>query len=830
LITSFQRYRIYTVFTLSGFTSLVYEILWAKQLSLVFGTSIVAVSIVAATFMGGLALGSILFGRFIDRQRDYMRIYAILELGIALCAMSFPLGLELIRNGYIDLSQISPSNPLYAHGLQFIQTSVLLILPAALMGGTFPAICRQFARDKCGGQIGRLYAFNTIGATVGAFACGYALIPAFGIRGTNLLAITMNLVVVLGAWSIGKRLDRNEPGGPTEETLQVNNRRQRVVLVTVAMIGFFSLAYEILWTRVFLLFLGNTSYAFSLILSCFLVGIALGGWLYAKLARPEMDEQKIFVLFTALMGSSVLLTTPFYDQLAYVFQAIHELSGERWWLLSLHNWLVVFGVLCLPTICSGALLPTGVALLCPGCKHTGSGVGLVVSHNTIGAVLGSLVAGFLLVPAFGLQNSFKLLALGNLLLAGTVMFLFRSRPRYNLAATALLTCAALLTIIPLDWDATLMNSGVYCYAPKYTAMGGMDKVLAQEKIIETIEGRDSTVAIHESLDGRFRIFTVNGKTDGGTGSDMATQTLIGHLPMLLHTEPENALVIGLGTGITLRGLTEYVRTGIDCVEISPEVVAAERYFADFNGHALADPKVRLLINDGRNHLLSAEQRYDVIVSEPSNPWQAGNANLFTYEFYQLAKSRLAPSGVFSQWLGLYDITQENLEIAVNTLLNVFPHVLAFHSGSDLILLATSEERNFDYQYMQTMLSRPALKKIFSPLGIQSPGDLIARHYLYGHENLERFAQGASLNSDDRPILEYSAHHNLGQATLGELQRENVTALHAARRRERLPIDLPQNRRDQVALALTDFGQAFDRVGAQPEAEFFLRRAAELATP
>jgi len=829
-MTPFLRYRIYTIFTLSGFTSLVYEILWAKQLSLVFGTSIVAVSIVAATFMGGLALGSILFGRYIDRHQDYMRVYAILELGIALCALCFPIGLELIRNGYIDFSQAFTNSPLYAHGLQFIQTTVLLILPAALMGGTFPAICRQFARDKCGGQIGRLYAFNTVGATLGAFACGYLLIPSFGIHGTNLLAITFNMVVVIGAWSIGGQLVSGNTPPTLKSTLHIQHWQQKLVLISIALIGFFSLAYEILWTRVFLLFLGNTSYAFSLILSCFLVGIALGGWQYARLTRPQMDEEKIFLLFTALMGFSVLLTAPFYDQLAYIFQASHEIAGDRWWLLSLHNWLIVFAILCLPTICSGALLPASVALLNPGRLHTGSGVGMVVSHNTIGAVFGSLVAGFALVPAFGLQNSFRLLAIGNLLMAGILMIFFRSRLRGNLATAATLALGIFITALPLDWDEALMNSGVYCYAAKYAAMGGIDEILAQERILETIEGRDTTVAVHESLDGRFRIFTVNGKTDGGTGSDMATQILVGHLPMLMHPAPEETLVIGLGTGITLKGLSHYVAERVDCVEISSEVVAAERYFSDFNGQALSDPKVRLLVNDGRNHLFANERLYDVIISEPSNPWQSGNANLFTYEFYQLAKSRLTDSGVFSQWIGLYDITPENLKIAINTLLNVFPHVQAFQAGSDLILLATTTPRSFDYQRLQSMLAQPSLQRVFAPLGIHSPGDIIARHYLYGSKSLERFVAGATINSDDRPILEYSAHHNLGEATLGELQRKNVEALQTARARENLPLALPLENRIEVAAALTDLGMAFRRVGAQPESEFFLTRAQEVATP
>lgn len=827
MINTTQRRSIYLIFTLSGFTALVYEILWAKQLSLVFGTSMIAVSIVAATFMAGLALGSRLLGRFIDRHRDCLRNYAILELGIALSALTFPLGLKLIRSGYIDLSHIWADTPLYSHSLQFVQTTVLLLLPAMLMGGTFPVICRQFARRKCGGQIGRLYAFNTLGATLGAFCCGFVLIPNIGISNTNYLAVSLNLLVVVIAWIIGGRLGKtaSEP----HDTLRLTpDRSQRLILHSIALIGFLALAYEILWTRVLLLFIGNTSYAFSLILSCFLVGIAAGGWLYARLARPEMDEKGIYLSFIAAMGCFILLTSPFYDRLAYLFQYIHEFSGERWWLLSLHNWLAAFAIMGPPAILSGALLPASVALINPGQNRTGSGVGLVVSHNTLGAVFGSLTAGFIMVPAMGLQNSFLILGLLNLALAGLLLLWFYRNIGRRWPAKLILTCGILASINSSPWNAALMNSGVYCYAAKYSAMGGIDKVIARERILETIEGRDTTVTVQESLDGRFRFFTVNGKTDGGTGSDTTTQTLIGHLPMLLHPAPKNALVIGLGTGITLEGLSSYVNGGVDCVEISPEVVAAEKYFSEANSHALNDPKVRLLINDGRNHLLARKQQYDVIVSEPSNPWQSGNANLFTHEFYQLVKQRLTPQGIFSQWIGLYDITPENLKVACRTLLAVFPHVLAFHSGSDMILLATNQEQHFDYNRLTQRFKQPLPRSILTAIGINTPGDLIARHYLYGTQNLKRFATGVQLNRDNHPILEYSAHNNLGRSTLGTLQERNVRELYSARQREMLPLQLGTGSPQQHITALRNIAHAFKRTGAQPEADFFMQRAETIA--
>ena len=826
MIKASHRYGIYLLFICSGFTALVYEILWAKQLSLIFGTSMIAVSIVAATFMGGLALGSSLLGRYSDRHGDWLRMYAILELGIALCALSFPLGLGLIRDSYVDLSAVWPARPLFAHSLQFIQTVILLLMLAALMGGTFPVVCRQFARSKCGAQIGRLYAFNTLGATAGALACGFLLIPKLGISGTNVLAIAVNLSVVAAAWILGGQLGQPETVSPAAQRLPID-RTKRVVLASVALVGFFGLAYEILWTRVLLLFLGNTSYAFSMILSCFLIGIACGGWVYARIAHPGMNETRVFLGFLTAMGVFMLASMPFYDLLAHLFYAIQLFSGERWWLLSLLNWLVVLAIMGVPAMFSGALLPAGVALMNPGRRHTGSGVGMIVSSNTIGAVFGSLCAGFVMVPWLGLQNSFIALgALQALLVAFLVWWFWRQGITYRRALVPIAIGVSVALAMPA-WDPGLMNSGVYCYAAKYEEMGGIESVLARERILETIEGRDATVAVHEDRESGVRFFTVNGKTDGGTGSDNTTQLLIGHIPMLLHPGPDAALVIGLGTGITLNGLPDYVTKRIDCVEISPEVVAAQHHFRDASNRALEGPKVRLLINDGRNNLLADNKEYDVIISEPSNPWQSGNANLFTLEFYRLAAQRLRENGVFSQWLGLYDITPENLRMACRTLMEVFPHVLAFRSGSDMILLATKEARAFDYALLEERLREPPRRKILAPLGIDSPGDVIARHFLFGAGSLARFAGTGKLNSDDHPVLEYSARHNLGRSTLGELQARNVRALLAARTREMLPLDISMASSAHRASALEDLGQAFRETGQHPEAEHFLARAREV---
>lgn len=821
---------IYLIFSLSGFCALVYEVLWTRYLSLTFGTTIIAASVVAATFMAGLALGSYLFGRYADKQTNLLRIYAFLELGIALTALLFPPTLQLVEVIYIYLLQTFPQFPGMAHFLHFLFAAILLLPPTVCMGGTFPLMCRFFARKKSGGQIGRLYALNTLGATAGAFLCGYLLIPSLGISATGYLAIAVNLTISAASFFFSQKIGHTEAHDvskvrrPEEQLIWSKNRG---VLVATGCIGLFSLAYEILWTRLFLLFLGNTTYAFALILSAFLIALAAGGAQYARVVRPELDEKEFFVILSTLMGLTILFSLPFYDELPRLFLAAHQIAGERWWLLSLLSYLIVLVVLAAPIILSGALLPAAVAIIDPGKVHTGEGVGLVVLANTVGAVLGALLAGFFLIPLLGVQNSFRLLGVGNLCLSLYLFLHFRPRGAMRFLCPALLGCGLLVALFPLSWRPELMNSGVYVYAAKYLQMGGMERVLAQEKILKVIEGQETTVAIHESGDGQTRFFTVNGKTDGGTGVDMATQILVGQLPLLLHRAPDDVLVIGLGTGVSLTGLADHPVNKIDCVEISPEVVKAYDYFKNVTGDPLSHPKVELLIDDGRNHLLTTAKKYDVIVSEPSNPWQSGNANLFTDDFYKIAATRLKENGLFCQWIGLYDITPENLRVLAKTFLRTFPRAMVFNAGSDLIIVGAQHELAFDYEGLHRRMQRQGVKSALAEIGLHSPGELIATHYLYSEAPLVSLAANARINSDDRPILEYSARYNIGAKTLGEFQQENTQLIHEYHEKVFLPVVNLGTTPLEVAQTLRDIGHGYAKSGKKTAAENFLRKAENL---
>jgi spermidine synthase len=826
-----RKALLYLLFAVSGFCALVYEILWTKYLALTFGATILAVSIVAATFMGGLALGSYLIGRHADRQVNLLRLYALLEGGIAIFALLFPPTLKIVTEVHIYLEHAVSGQPTLVHLLHFLFAAVLLMPPTICMGGTFPLMCRFFARKKSGGQIGRLYALNTLGATAGAFAAGFFLIPSLGLSNTGYLAIAGNLAIAAASWLLAGKIGEAETLDVSlakrhEQPFQAS--RYRLILIGTAMIGAFSLGYEILWTRVFLLFLGNTSYAFSLMLSAFLVGIALGGAFYARRVRPEINEKRLFAQLTTLMGLSVLLTAPFYDQLAHIFQFAHEASGERWWHLSLLSYIIVFDVICIPTILSGALLPVAVAILDPGKSRTGEGVGLVVLHNTVGAVLGSLLAGFVLIPAFGVLGGFRLLATLNILLGFALFFRYRQKIGSGSGVPIIATVGILLAVLPASWDPKLMNSGVYCYAPKFAQFGGLDRALSGEKILGVYEGIETTVAVKENADSSVRYFAVNGKTDGGTGHDMATQVLVGQLPLLLHRTAQEVLIIGYGSGITVGAVKEFPVARIDCAEISPEVVKASQYFVKENRNAQADPKVTLFVEDGRNLLLTRRDKYDVIVSEPSNPWQTGNSNLFTDDFYKLAAKRLKSGGIFCQWLGLYDITPDNLRIACRTLLNNFPKVLVFKVGADLVMVASDKDLTLDYGEIDRLMRAPGIAGSLAEIKVLSPADLIARYYFGSDVTLRSFSRGAPLNSDDRPILEYSAHHNLGEKMFGRMQMANTMALTQAMQQEIVPLTNLGATGGEIRATLLELGKAYYRAGSREKAAFFMQKAAEYA--
>lgn len=753
---------------LSGFSALIYEITWSRHLSLLFGSNMLAVGTATATFMAGLAIGSLLFGARADRSKNPLRLYALLEVGIAITALLFPLTLKLIGLAFIPLAQSYPESSVLLTAVRIALAALALLPPTICMGGTLPVLCRFLASRQLGRLVGQLYALNTLGAVAGCLLGGFLLIPHFGMFNAQATAITINLAIAGLAWKLSHPVETSGASESTSTDAPANFIPTQLLLGGAALLGMSALAFEMLWTRLFLLFLGNTTYAFATILGVFLCGLTLGGGLYSRFLATRTNQPLVYLSLLTGMLLFILATLPFYDQLGYLFESIHRSAENHWWFLSIASFFAVTLPVLLPAIFSGALFPATVSLLKPEQTRAGKVTGQTLFWNTLGAMTGSFL-GVYAITLFGLQNSFKAVALFGFLYATVFLWAYRMILPTRIAILPLAACLLLLSI-PLNWNQGLLNSGIYIYSHYYLQTGGLGNPATTAQPEEVIEGLETTAAFFRTSDG-FKEFRVNGKSDGGTRpGDMKTQILLGQLPMLFNPDADSALVIGLGTGITLRQTLDYPTVQVDCAEISPEVAKIARHFSRENEQVLDSPRVRLLIQDGRNLLLTRGNNYDVIISEPSNPWQTGNANLFTREFYTLARTRLTATGIFCQWLPLYDLPTAKLKVALQTFADSFPHIRVFLLGGDIILLGSNNGQSLDLNQFDLSTHSKSTLSHLAQAGIASSHQLRERYY-FGNATLLKEAAGtAPLNTDDLPHLEFTRQtgRNLSRINLGYL--------------------------------------------------------------
>lgn len=731
--------------TLSGFSALIYEIVWFRRLANVFGSTVQAASITSAVFLAGLALGAVCLGRYSDRVKRPLIVYVLLELVIAASGLLVPLLInssELFVAGVHDQAVTT-----------LLLGIVILLVPTMAMGGTLPVLCRVFAGTQVAERLALLYALNTAGGAVGCLTAGFLLIPRYGEHVAIGLAVLGNLLAAGGVYWAGRQgiqveFTSNLPSAPpSDHAVKISF----LPLVALTVCGFATLAAQILWLRLLPLFVGNTTYAFSLVLSLFLFGIATGSALYRRflIGKPTLIS---LLLPMILLAGGFLPTILAADRLTYLFYLLQLVSSDSPWLLTVGRGLIIALLVLPPTLASGALLPALVQWIDPQRSKLGLQVGRALFANTAGAVVGSLSVPLLLIPNYGIQGSFRLVGIIALMVAVFFVAVLQLRRKWCWAVSFGLFLALCL---PLRWDYRLLSSGVYLYSDAIAEAGGLQSVFAGRDVLSYEEGLESTVTVFGHEDGR-RYFSVNGKVDGGN-NDMPTQVLLGQLPLLLHPQPQRVMVIGLGTGITLAETLKFSGLDVVCSEIEPGVVRASEFFKPEHGDVLSNSRVKLKVGDARQQLLADARRYDVIISEPSNPWQSGNSRLFTRDFYQLADSRLNDGGIFCQWLPIYDLPPEYLKSAVATFVGTFPHAVGFLVGrSDLILVARkgTDALAVPYQQMKERWRLPGVNTQQFAIGNDSPENLLARHLFGGEELLALVASNAPINSDAHNRLEF----------------------------------------------------------------------------
>jgi spermidine synthase len=770
-----RRGPFFTLFALSGAAALIYEVIWTRLLALEMGHTVAAVSTVLAAFMGGLAIGSAIGGRVGSRlsPERALRVYAGLEIGIALLAVILPVGLAGLHPLLASTYDNGNGGASFAL-LRLLSSALLLAAPAAAMGATFPIASRWTVRfaSRAAADAGALYAANTIGAAGGALLAGFVLIPVFGMRASTLVGVTFNIIAAAGAFVIARSSSpvaetiekpapqakrRTEPKSrqqPTGSRLPASERLFNPWLAAAALgvSGFASLTLQIVWTRLLAMILGPTTYAFSLIVAVFIIGIAggsaIGGMLAGRSRQPAM-ALSIVLSIGALCSLAAAWAVDWALMSLAGIAARPDLSFNE---LLVREALLVATLLLPVTLTFGAAFPFGVALSAGRDEVVTENLGRLYAINTVGAIAGSLMAGFALVPALGLHLTIRALAV--VVAFGALLLAIVGSPRRASATSAIVvaTLVALSAWALPQWDRLLLSSGAYKYALSMRG-GDLQSALSAGELLSYREGAAGTVAVRR-LAGTVSL-AIDGKVDASNAGDMLTQRLLAHVPLLLHPNPQRAAILGLGSGVTLGSALTHPLTQALVLEISPEVVSASRFFNEENHRALDNSRTRLVVGDGRTHLLLGGEQYDVIVSEPSNPWMAGIASLFTREFFEAARSRLAPGGLLCQWAHTYDISGQDLRSIVGTFLSVFPNGALWMVGdADVLLIGSTEPLDSRMAGMAAAWHRPGVAEDLASVEARDPFSVQSLFVASGAP-LTEWVAGAPSQTDDRMALEFS---------------------------------------------------------------------------
>lgn len=761
------------LFFFSGLTSLIYEITWSRILSTIVGNTSLAVSLIVGIFMAGLALGSFFAAR--RQLRRPLLIYGCLEGFIGIYSLATPRIAVWIDRIYGSAYAVTADDFMRSVLLKAGLAAVLLLLPTLAMGATLPVLLRVFRDEERESGAARLYGINTAGAVAGTLLAGYFLLPALGISNTIHLNAVVNVCLLVGAVLLSRST-------VVETAPAVRVAPFHPLYLLPFLTGFATLSYEILWTRALSMYFGSSVYAFSAILAAFLLGIASGSSYYAKRIPAEAEPYQLFSLIQFRLALSAVFFVGIFMGIPAVLIFLFRTFHGSFALYQTGQFLLIGVAVFYATFLSGAAFPASLHFFKNRPHELQAHAGFVYGYNTLGCILGSFCAGFLLIPWFGVERSIRIVILVNLVLG---VYCFRRSNTSNHRILAIGGAAVLLLLVLPRWNQSIYNAGFYAFAYKYvpsaerkeeSRMWAPDLSLEQEALAQApasakkrrpgeldliyyAEGWTANVAVSEDVTG-VRSLLINGKPDASnvpTG-DMRTQLLLGHLPMALVEHAQDALVIGLGSGVTAGALWTHGLRTIDAVEIEGKVVEASEYFRDENLGILKKPNFHLILDDARNVVQHREAQYDVITSEPSNLWMSGVANLFTREFFQSTRKRLRPGGVLCQWLHLYQISSHDVLIFLKTMYSVYPHMAVWIDDSDMLVIGSDRPVVLDRARIESRFSAPAVRRSLEPSGITS--STVFERYVTDERIMKLLRSTLPVNTDDHPVLEFSAPRSL----------------------------------------------------------------------
>ena len=767
----------------SGFCALVYQMAWLREFRLIFGTSTAATAAVLGIFMGGLGIGSLVLGRRSERVPNPLAFYAKLELLIAVLVAVSPVLIWLVRCAYLGMGGTMALGMGLGTVIRLLLATLVIGGPTFLMGGTLPAAARAVATADDPGRrsLALLYGANTLGAVAGVSLATFYFFEKFGNHLTLWMATALNLLLALAAIYLSKSIR------PMPDTKKVERAQAAAsapfVLGAAAVVGFAFLLMELVWYRMLSPLLGGSTFAFGVILAVALFGIGLGGTCYALFGGSRRPSLQLFAFTCSFEALCLAIPFALGDRIATLAMLLQPL-GSLGFGGKVGQWLVLCAIVVLPgAFVSGIQFPLLIGLLGRGNEKIGAQTGQAFAWNTAGAITGSLVGGFGLLPALTAPGAWILLT-GLLCSLGVFAgFLAARATRETLrfipaAATALIAILLLGAKGPTAyWRHSQIGAGRFTqYNSTENQLRDLVHMFRREIAWEE-EGVESSVALNKSGNGLS--FIVNGKCDGNAKGDAGTQVMCGLIGAILHPKPESALVIGLGTGSTAGWLAAVPSIKkVDVFELEPAILRVARACAAVNQNALENAKLHVTIGDARESLLTTREKYDLIASEPSNPYRAGVASLFTEEYYRSVKNRLRPGGIFLQWVQAYEVSAETIETVYATLHTVFPCIETYQTKAGDMLLAGSEHPMlYDVVALRERLTEEPYKSALKYVWHANDLEGFLAHYLannaLGQELAHRGA--AQINTDDRTLLEYAFARSVSYGTKFQLSEVLVSA-------------------------------------------------------
>jgi len=728
---------ILVIFFFSGIAGLAYQVIWGKLLAQIFGHTIYAISTVVATFMAGLALGSYFFGKKADHTASPLRLYAKLEFGIGLYALIFLFlfsyldGIYGALFNYFDLgfSTFSVSRLFYAF--------FLLIIPTSLIGGTFPVISKYVIREagKVREGSGYLYAFNTAGAVTGALLTGFLLLEWVGIAITTYLMVVINLTLGIIAWNLEER--KEYP--PLQAIKEKQENPFSFVLIIYALAGFVSLALEVLWTRELTIVFLSSTYSFSTVLVTFLVGLTAGSWFFS---RKKSVKEPLSYFYRIEFGIAVtaLLSLPLLRFLPQQFYIQRVMSGSISWEIELLlNFAVSFAVLIFPTFLMGAAFP----LVCTICSRSeaqiGTDIGRVYAYNTLGAIFGSLTAGFILIPLLGVVKSILAVSIFSFILVAVLIIKYVPARRMGLEHLFMLIFFLLSLFVVAE------------------RTGSFRPLQAGMKVIYSKEDISAEVKVLQDEQGERSLY-INEKQQGGTRVTQ-TERWTGQVPLVFQSNPDSVLVIGLGTGVTLNALTEGPVKHVTCVDLIGSLVEAADQFEMINDAVLhhAD-KVSFVEADGINYLNLTRNRFNLILCDIVHPDDAGAGDLYSIDFYRICKAGLKEDGLFIQWILLDQLAPSDLKVILATFYHVFPDVQIFLGQEQtihqkLMLIGSRGTLRWDVESISENLRHLPFTDEFP--GGRDPYSFLS-YFVSSGSLLKDLIADTEINSRDHPVIEFQS--------------------------------------------------------------------------